>query len=100
MLHWALLWESVRSGAWWAFVPPTIMLTVVAFALFMLQSSLDELFNPRLRRGAPKARPAVAPVAPGAPPIPVSAPASTPTASAMSGPTAATDADVIRGVRQ
>jgi peptide/nickel transport system permease protein len=100
MLHWALLWESVRTGAWWAFVPPTIMLTLIAFALFMLQSSLDEVFNPRLRRGAARRRPAVAPVAPGAAPVPVSAPASTPTASAMSGPTAAADPDVMRGVRQ
>jgi peptide/nickel transport system permease protein len=50
MLHWALLWESVRTGAWWAFVPPTIMLTLIAFALLLLQSSLDEVFNPRLRR--------------------------------------------------
>lgn len=50
MLHWALLWESVRTGAWWAFVPPTILLTIIAFALLLLQSSLDEVFNPRLRR--------------------------------------------------
>ncbi|HZC27280.1 MAG TPA: hypothetical protein VE287_09650, partial [Actinopolymorphaceae bacterium] len=38
-------------GAWWAFVPPTLLLTLVAFTLLMLQSSLDEVFNPRLRRG-------------------------------------------------
>lgn len=50
MLHWALLWESVRTGAWWAFVPPTLFLTIIAFALLLLQSSLDEVFNPRLRR--------------------------------------------------
>jgi peptide/nickel transport system permease protein len=51
MLHWALAWESIRVGAWWAFVPPTVLLTLVAFALLMLQSSMDEVFNPRLRRG-------------------------------------------------
>lgn len=50
MLFWALLWESVRTGAWWAFVPPTLFLTLIAFALLLLQSSLDEVFNPRLRR--------------------------------------------------
>lgn len=50
MLHWALLWESVRTGAWWAFIPPTVLLTLIAFALLLLQSSLDEVFNPRLRR--------------------------------------------------
>jgi peptide/nickel transport system permease protein len=51
MLHWALAWESVRTGAWWAFVPPTVLLTLIAFALLMLQSSLDEVFNPKLQRG-------------------------------------------------
>ena len=50
MLFWALLWESIRTGAWWAFVPPTVFLTLIAFALLLLQSSLDEVFNPRLRR--------------------------------------------------
>ena len=51
MLHWALLWESVRTGAWWAFVPPTLLLAAIAFGLLLLQTSLDEVFNPRLRRG-------------------------------------------------
>jgi peptide/nickel transport system permease protein len=50
MLHWALLWESVRTGAWWAFVPPTLLLTLIAFSLLLLQASADEIFNPRLRR--------------------------------------------------
>jgi peptide/nickel transport system permease protein len=50
MLQWALLWESVRSGAWWAFVPPTLFLTLIAFSLLLLQSSIDQIFNPRLRR--------------------------------------------------
>ncbi len=50
MLHWSLRWESVRTGAWWAFVPPTVLLTIIAFSLLLLQSSMDEIFNPRLRR--------------------------------------------------
>jgi len=56
MLHWALLWESVRTGAWWAFVPPTLLLTFIAFSLLMLQSSMNEVFNPRLRTGGAQAR--------------------------------------------
>lgn len=54
-LHWALQFQAVGSGAWWAFLPPTIILTLVSFGLLLLQSSLDELFNPRLRRGKKKA---------------------------------------------
>jgi peptide/nickel transport system permease protein len=90
MLHWSLAWEAVRTGAWYVFIPPTMLLTLIAFALLMLQSSLDEVFNPRLRRGSTKLRrrrvvtpppgggsvaeaeqPAVAPVAPTAPAAPV-----------------------------
>ncbi len=50
MLQWALLWESVRTGAWWAFIPPALLLTLIAFSLLLLQASIDEIFNPRLRR--------------------------------------------------
>lgn len=50
-LHWALAFQAVASGAWWAFLPPTIVLTLVSFGFLLLQSSLDEVFNPRLRRG-------------------------------------------------
>jgi peptide/nickel transport system permease protein len=90
MLHWSLAWEAVRTGAWWAFVPPTLLLTLIAFSLLMMQSSLDEVFNPRLRRGSAKLRkrrtttpasgggsvadadqPASAPVGPVAPAAPV-----------------------------
>jgi peptide/nickel transport system permease protein len=107
MLQWALVWESVRTGAWWAFLPPTAMLTLIAFALLMLQSSLDEVFNPRLRRGALRSRrwrpaPAVAvPVAP-APlsAVPAPAPAgSIPPASATSPADSASPAAADRGAR-
>jgi peptide/nickel transport system permease protein len=61
MLHWALLWESVRNGAWWAFVPPTLLLTVISFSLLLLQTSLNEVFNPRLRTGGATRRRAAQP---------------------------------------
>ena len=53
-LHWALAFQAVATGAWWAFLPPTIVLTAISFGLLYLQSSLDEVFNPRLRRGKKK----------------------------------------------
>lgn len=62
MLNWALVGESLRTGAWWAFVPPTVLLTLIAFTLLMLQSSLDQVFNPRLRGGG--RRPGLASVTP------------------------------------
>jgi peptide/nickel transport system permease protein len=53
-LFWALAFQAVATGAWWAFLPPTIVLTMISFGLLYLQSSLDEVFNPRLRRGKKK----------------------------------------------
>ncbi|MGO2754062.1 ABC transporter permease [Brachybacterium alimentarium] len=53
-LHWSLAFQAVASGAWWAFLPPTIVLTLVSFGFLLLQASLDEVFNPRLRRGKRK----------------------------------------------
>ena len=73
MLYWAIAWGSIRTGAWWAFMPPTIMLSIVSFSLLLLQSSLDEVFNPRLRRGkagrrkAPAPQPSASPLAAASP---------------------------------
>ncbi|MDN5686137.1 MAG: ABC transporter permease [Brachybacterium sp.] len=53
-LHWALAFQAVASGAWWAFLPPTLVLTLISFGFLLLQASLDEVFNPRLRRGKRK----------------------------------------------
>jgi peptide/nickel transport system permease protein len=50
MLQFAIQGEAIRTGAYWAFLPPTILLTVISFSLLLLQSSLDEIFNPKLRK--------------------------------------------------
>jgi len=50
MLQFAIQGEAIRTGAYWAFLPPTLLLAVISFVLLLLQSSLDEVFNPRLRR--------------------------------------------------
>jgi peptide/nickel transport system permease protein len=69
MLYWAIAWGSVRTGAWWAFLPPTLMLTLIVFGLLLLQSSLNEVFNPRLRRGRSARKKAVKKDADGDEPI-------------------------------
>lgn len=49
MLSWALLFESVRSGAWWAFIPPAITIALITFSLYIMNTGMDEIFNPKLR---------------------------------------------------
>lgn len=49
MMNWALMYESVRSGVWWAFVPPVIMIALITFSLKFINTGMDEIFNPKLR---------------------------------------------------
>lgn len=49
MLEWALLFESPRVGAWWAFVPPAMGIALITFSLYLTNTAMDEVFNPKLR---------------------------------------------------
>jgi len=51
ILYWAQLFEAVRRGLWWWFIPPGAILVTLTASLLMLSTALDEYFNPRLRGG-------------------------------------------------
>ncbi|MCX8171810.1 MAG: ABC transporter permease, partial [Candidatus Bathyarchaeota archaeon] len=51
ILYWAQLFESVRRGLWWWFIPPGACLVTLAASLLSLSTALDEYFSPRLRGG-------------------------------------------------
>lgn len=42
--------EALSDGAWWAFVPAMVLVTVIAFALYVINTSMEGVFNPRLRK--------------------------------------------------
>jgi peptide/nickel transport system permease protein len=42
--------EALSDGAWWAFAPAMVLITVIVFALYVLNTSLEGVFNPRLRK--------------------------------------------------
>ena len=42
--------EALGDGAWWAFIPATILITEFVFALYVLNTALEGIFNPRLRK--------------------------------------------------
>lgn len=50
MLRWALLWETVRLGYWWVFVPVTVAVTLITTSLLLINTGMDEMFNPRMRK--------------------------------------------------
>jgi peptide/nickel transport system permease protein len=56
MLYWAQNNEALINGIWWWFVPPGIAIALFGGALALLNFSLDEITNPRLRKRKVKVR--------------------------------------------
>ncbi|MDA8193390.1 MAG: ABC transporter permease [Thermaerobacter sp.] len=56
MLYWAQNNGALLNGLWWWFVPPGVAITLFGGALALLNFSLDEITNPRLRQRKVKVR--------------------------------------------
>jgi peptide/nickel transport system permease protein len=50
ILNEAIKNEALGDGAWWAFLPATLLVTVIAFSLYIINTSMESVFNPRLRK--------------------------------------------------
>ena len=50
ILNDAIKSEALLDGAWWAFFPPMILVTVIAFSLYVVNTAMEGVFNPRLRK--------------------------------------------------
>ena len=49
MLQQAVLWNAIQLGMWWWVVPPGAIITILVSSLYIVNTGLDEAFNPRLR---------------------------------------------------
>jgi peptide/nickel transport system permease protein len=50
MLYWAQSQQALQLGAWWWFIPPGLAVALIGTALVLLNTGIDELGNPRLRK--------------------------------------------------
>ena len=50
MLYWAQNNAALLNGLWWWFIPPGLAITLYGGGLALLNFSLDEITNPRLRK--------------------------------------------------
>jgi len=41
---------ALTGGVWWAFMPATAVIIVIVFALYLINTSIEGVFNPRLRK--------------------------------------------------
>jgi len=53
MLFFAWNDEALQSGAWWWFIPPGACIALLGMGLALINFSMDELLNPRLRTYRP-----------------------------------------------
>jgi peptide/nickel transport system permease protein len=49
MINWAMQYEAVRSGRWWQFIPVAAAIAMITFGLYMMNSGMDQVFNPKIR---------------------------------------------------
>jgi peptide/nickel transport system permease protein len=49
MMNWAMIYQAQILGKWWAYFPVIITIALIAFSLNLMNTGLDQVFNPTLR---------------------------------------------------
>ncbi len=49
MMSWAMSYSAHLNGAWWAFFPVILVIALISFSLNLMNTGLDQVFNPQLR---------------------------------------------------
>jgi peptide/nickel transport system permease protein len=49
MMNWAFIYMAPSLGKWWAYLPVIIVIALVSFSLNLMNTGLDQVYNPALR---------------------------------------------------
>lgn len=49
MMNWALIYQAQILGKWWAYLPVIITIALITFSMNLMNTGLDQVFNPALR---------------------------------------------------
>ncbi|MEG1390775.1 MAG: ABC transporter permease [Angelakisella sp.] len=49
MMNWAMLYAAHLNGSWWAYFPVLLTIALISFSLNLMNTGLDQVFNPTLR---------------------------------------------------
>ena len=49
MMNWAMLYSAHLGGYWWAYFPVVAVIALISFSLNLMNTGLDQVFNPTLR---------------------------------------------------
>ena len=49
MMNWAMIYQAQILGYWWAYFPVIVTIALIAFSMNLMNTGLDQVFNPALR---------------------------------------------------
>ena len=49
MMNWALIYQAQILGKWWAYLPVLVTIALITFSMNLMNTGLDQVFNPALR---------------------------------------------------
>lgn len=49
MMNWATQYAAHLNGSWWAYFPVILVIALISFSLNLMNTGLDQVFNPELR---------------------------------------------------
>ena len=49
MMNWAMIYQAHILGKWWAYFPVLIVIALITFSMNLMNTGLDQVFNPALR---------------------------------------------------
>lgn len=49
LMNWALMFSAPAIGAWWTFIPSAVVISLITFSMYLMNSGMDEIFNPKIR---------------------------------------------------
>lgn len=49
MMRWAFIYQAQILGKWWAYLPVLVTIALITFSMNLMNTGLDQVFNPALR---------------------------------------------------
>ena len=49
MMNWAMIYQAQILGKWWAYFPVVVVIALITFSMNLMNTGLDQVFNPALR---------------------------------------------------
>ena len=49
MMNWSMMYSAHLNGSWWAYFPIILIIALISFSLNLMNTGLDQVFNPTLR---------------------------------------------------